>query len=458
MSAFNSAVPSPRLNVSSPLGLKVTPDAPRRRLTSETLKGGGISGSNPNTVHDLQDKIMVQSLHDRSKHMAELKRELFVSALGSGHRKLRSKPEKPKWQFYLSFFFKICLLLVAILWLGLLIWKWRNMIKYSKGLYDFDSDGRLTEVEASLKNTARRLQDQLDVVDKKIGTEAEVAKKELNKHVEETDLLSEKKLKWLVSLTDDLDKSLSEIKATGFLSKEELQIFSNKFKDKEKCSGSTHEILDDIRKFAKEIVEKEIEKHAADGLGRVDYALASGGAKVINHSKPYLIGKSSSWLAIGSSFNRVHPDPNAKKMLEPSFGEPGQCFALHGNNGFVEIRLRTGIVPEAVTLEHVSKMVAYDRLSAPKDCTVTAWSEGPGSDPLNGSEKKFVLAEFSYNLEKSNAQTFYIQTAVSELVNVVRLDFSSNHGSSTHTCIYRFRVHGSEPTSLNVSAEGKEKY
>lgn len=102
-------------------------------------------------------------------------------------------------------------------------------------------------------------------------------------------------------------------------------------------------------------------------------------------------------------------------------------------------------------------MVAYDRLSAPKDCIVTAWSEGPGSDPSNGSEKKFFLAEFSYNLEKSNAQTFYVQTAVSQLVNVVRLDFSSNHGSSTHTCIYRFRVHGSEPTSLNVSAQGKEK-
>lgn len=360
MAASNSAVPSPRLNVSSPLGLKVTPDAPRRRLTSETLKGGGISGNNPNTVNDLQDKIMVQSLHDRSKHMAELKRELFVSALGSGHKKFRSKSEKPKWQFYLSFFFKICLLLVAILWLGLLIWKWRNMLKYSKGLYDFDSDGRLSEVELSLKNTARKLQAQLDVVDKKIGTEVGVAKKELNKQVEEKDLLFEKKLKWLVCLTDDLDKSLSEIKAMGYLSKEELQIFSNKFKDKEKCSGgSNHEILDDIRNFAKEIVEKEIEKHAADGLGRVDYALASGGAKVINHSKPYLVGKSSSWLAIGSSFNRVHPDPNAKKMLEPSFGEPGQCFALHGNSGFVEIKLRTVIVPEAVTLEHVSKVMLF---------------------------------------------------------------------------------------------------
>jgi hypothetical protein len=32
---------------------------------------------------------------------------------------------------------------------------------------------------------------------------------------------------------------------------------------------------------------------------------------------------------------------------------------------------------------------------------------------------------------------------------MVRFDFSSNHGNSEHTCIYRFRVHGTEPASLN---------
>ncbi|KAI3758109.1 hypothetical protein L6452_05657 [Arctium lappa] len=46
---------------------------------------------------------------------------------------------------------------------------------------------------------------------------------------------------------------------------------------------------------------------------------------------------------------------DAVKMLQPSFGQPGECFPLKGNNGFVEINLRTAIVPEAITLEHVSK-------------------------------------------------------------------------------------------------------
>lgn len=43
-------------------------------------------------------------------------------------------------------------------------------------------------------------------------------------------------------------------------------------------------------------------------------------------------------------------------MLRPSFGEPGACFALSGSSGFVEIKLRRAIVPEAVTLEHVAKV------------------------------------------------------------------------------------------------------
>ncbi|KAL0791197.1 hypothetical protein Bca101_007443 [Brassica carinata] len=37
------------------------------------------------------------------------------------------------------------------------------------------------------------------------------------------------------------------------------------------------------------------------------------------------------------------------------FGEPGQCFALKGSSGYVQIRLRGPIVPEAFTLEHVAK-------------------------------------------------------------------------------------------------------
>lgn len=91
--------------------------------------------------------------------------------------------------------------------------------------------------------------------------------------------------------------------------------------------------------------------------------------------------------------------------------------------------------------------VAFDRTSAPKDCRVSAWFEGPDDNPSDRSKKMFPLTEFTYDLEKSNAQTFNVETNYPAVTNMVRLDFSSNHGSSSVTCIYRLRVHGYDPNS-----------
>ncbi|RRT65437.1 hypothetical protein B296_00009093 [Ensete ventricosum] len=86
--------------------------------------------------------------------------------------------------------------------------------------------------------------------------------------------------------------------------------------------------------------------------------------------------------------------------------------------------------------------VAYDRSSAPKDCQVSAWFESPEEDPSSDVNKVRALTEFSYDLEKSNAQTFNVEARDSGgVINTVRLNFTSNHGSSALTCIYRFRVH-----------------
>ena len=65
----------------------------------------------------------------------------------------------------------------------------------------------------------------------------------------------------------------------------------------------------------------------------------------------------------------------------------------------------------------------------------------------------FLLAEFTYDLEKSNAQTFNVlDPSGVGVVDTVRFDFVSNHGSPSHTCIYRLRVHGVEPDSVSMMA------
>lgn len=95
----------------------------------------------------------------------------------------------------------------------------------------------------------------------------------------------------------------------------------------------------------------------------------------------------------------------------------------------------------------IEQAVAYDRSSAPKDCRVSGWL----GDIDMETETMPILTEFSYDLDRSNAQTFDIaDSAHSGLVNTVRLDFNSNHGSSSHTCIYRFRVHGRQLDSASV--------
>lgn len=92
--------------------------------------------------------------------------------------------------------------------------------------------------------------------------------------------------------------------------------------------------------------------------------------------------------------------------------------------------------------------VAYDRSTAPKDCRISAWYEGLDGIPSGVAPKVSLLADFTYDLEKSNAQTFDVEFADSSIVNTVRFDFTSNHGGPLLTCIYRLRVHGHEPESV----------
>lgn len=57
------------------------------------------------------------------------------------------------------------------------------------------------------------------------------------------------------------------------------------------------------------------------------------------------------------------------------------------------------------------------------------------------------FGEFLYDVQKANVQTFSFadEDVAGALINMIRLHVLSNHGSPTHTCIYRVRMHGSDP-------------
>ncbi|CAA0817847.1 Protein SAD1/UNC-84 domain protein 1 [Striga hermonthica] len=307
-----------------------------------------------------------------------------------------------------------------------------------------DFEGKLSEMEKFVKTTMKAMQIQFHVVDQKLEDGISTVRKDLDKKIEQKGDELDLVLKALGARNDVFEKFMDEYGSKSLLSKEEFGDFFEKFKSARGSAGDFNEVsLDDVKNYAREIVEKEIQRHASDGLGMMDFASASGGAKVVRHSEPYGavgLGTSSSWF-----MNRNRVSAEAEKMIKPSFGEPGHCFPLKGQNGFVEIRLRTAIIPEAVTLEHVHKSVAYDRSSAPKHCRVSGWMQGEYSSHMEvHSSKMILLAEFVYDLEKSNAQTFNVTAATSNPVDTIRFDVTSNQGSASYTCIYRLRVHGRE--------------
>ncbi|XP_073050701.1 SUN domain-containing protein 1-like [Primulina eburnea] len=359
----------------------------------------------------------------------------------------RKRSSKPRWLTVVSILTKnIALLIVIVGFIQMSRWAVMNSGSNTEGfeLISGDFEGKFAEVQSFVKTTVKAMQVQVDAIDRKIEVGVGLVRKEFDERMEKNDEKVELKWKALEVRSDAFEKFIDGFQGKSLLSKEVFGEFFEEFTKTKNNKFSSDVGLDEIKDYAREIVQKEIEKHAADGLGMVDYASASGGARVVKHSEAYFDGK------VGGLINRNRVDADAQKMLMPSFGEPGHCFPLKGGNGFVVIQLRTAIVPEAVTLEHVAKSVAYDRSSAPKNCRVSGWLADQRLSEMGfDTEKRFLLSEFTYDLEKSNAQTLNVlDSAKSMVVDTVRLDFESNHGSASHTCIYRLRVHGHELKSL----------
>ncbi|XP_078446868.1 SUN domain-containing protein 2-like [Wolffia australiana] len=401
---------------------------PRKRITEKKLAVETVVDGE-NLGKDGKDFRPVRDNYSTPKHSPKRK-------------KLNSKIEKPRWKKILCITIKNSLLLAALFLLGRILWK-RDDLR-SHGNQPLFTAPAMEEQITDVKKTTEILQSQLQVVEGKIEREIASVKEELEKVIKQNRGNIEKKLEELNAKGDRVEASLIKLSDSNFLSKEELPRILDELKiSSSPGDDSRRTNFDEIRKQARVIIMNEIEKHAADGLGMVDFALASGGARVVKHSEAFSSGNGR-WISIGNAFRRGEVHPNAQKMLQPSFGEPGQCFALQGSAGFVEIKLRTAIIPEAVTLEHVSKSVGYDRSSAPKECRISAWYVGDGdrvSTPV-------TVAEFMYDLDKMNVQTVGISSGAVGTVNMVRLDFLSNHGNAKHTCLYRLRAHGSVPNPI----------
>ena len=225
-----------------------------------------------------------------------------------------------------------------------------------------------------------------------------------------------------------------------------------------------------------------------DLVSRADFALHSAGARPIpsltSHTlemRPNTLrGTVLSWMTghgreLGRSpITALHQDIHS-----------GLCWPMSGDSGQLGVALSFPAYITDITIDHVSKEVAFDLRTAPRDMEVWGLVEGkenlekvmafragraaqhaeavraaeesgsplpeePGEDdypPTLPANQPFIrLASFSYDVHApANIQTFPVRQEIQELgvdFGIVALVIKNNWGKQEYTCLYRFRVHG----------------
>ncbi|GJS67307.1 hypothetical protein Tco_0681871 [Tanacetum coccineum] len=241
--------------------------------------------------HSIKDGSETVSERPKPVATTKLRKQSVVKKTG------RDVKAKAVWKTGVSVIVKNLGLLVILLLLAQML---RNLGFFYGGGVGFEIERiyyerQIAEIEAFLKTTNKMMQMQVDVVDRK-------RMDDFNKRFNEMDA--------------EIGSLESVLNANEWLTRQEF----DKFVEEIKGTKGGEIGLDEIRAFAKGVVEKEIGRLASDGLGRVDYAVASGGASVVKHSEAYVsvswVSRVSEWLKGGS----VRGD--SVKLLQLSFGLP----------------------------------------------------------------------------------------------------------------------------------------
>ncbi|CAL1716274.1 unnamed protein product [Somion occarium] len=240
----------------------------------------------------------------------------------------------------------------------------------------------------------------------------------------------------------------------------------------------------DVGSLINQLVDSAVSKFSKDTLAKTDYALHSGGARIIPsltsetfEIRPQGITSQIVGMLTGNGYAIGRPPVTA---LHHEIHN-GHCWPFAGSKGHLGVALSAPVYVTEVTIDHVAKEVATDMRSAPRQMEVWGlvegnenlakfkeWKEQKASarkeeaelfdEPHDTQEEEeypaalpnspsyIRLANFTYNINAPNhIQTFSVPKDIQDLgidFGVVILLVDSNWGREEFTCLYRFRVHG----------------
>ncbi|RIA88644.1 UNC-like C-terminal-domain-containing protein [Glomus cerebriforme] len=190
--------------------------------------------------------------------------------------------------------------------------------------------------------------------------------------------------------------------------------------------------------------------YSQDKLNKADFALSTGGAKIISpltsptyEQWPKQLHKIAIAKLTGHGITRGKPPITA---LQPET-HVGQCWPFAGQQGQLAVLLSRRIYVTAITYDHVSKTVAMGTTSAPKEFEVWAFIDDDNDSnkktdlKLGKSPNHLFLGRFTYDINGSPIQTFEVEKW-NKPVRAIIMKVNSNWDNPNYTCLYRFRVHG----------------
>ncbi|CAI2181410.1 6939_t:CDS:2 [Funneliformis geosporum] len=256
-------------------------------------------------------------------------------------------------------------------------------------------------------------------------------------------------------------------------------------------------VVDMVRQEIRKAVEEMLYTYSQDKLNKADFALSTGGAKIISPlTTPTYEQWPSQWYGValakltGHGITRGKPPVTA---LQPDT-HVGQCWPFAGQKGQLAVLLSRQIYVTAITYDHVSKSIAMGTTSAPKEFEVWGFADVDSNVPsdhksdhnsnddhaeyissvtsssksyptiepvsnilasshlhlfgrdlkLGSSSNHLFLGRFVYDVNGTPIQTFEVNRW-NKPIRAIIMKVNSNWDNPLYTCLYRFRVHGIRP-------------